>query len=476
MKLKDITLSCELKVLSHACLLVKTETSSLIIDPWLVGSCYWRSWWNFPEPVYDEVELDGVDAVIISHLHWDHWHGPTLKKHFKDKPVIVSDDPNLRSEENLRSIGYSHITKVSHGRSTYVGDIKVTFYNFGLFLTDSAIVIEAQDVTILNANDAKIAGLPLSHIVNKHGPIDFAFRSHSSANPRVCYEIPNDESFINDDREHYFRSFKLFMDRVRPRYAIPFASNHCHLNYDVLKFNSYISDPVELRSYMERKFSDLSWSLEVMLPGSSWSSVTGFSLANEDCFNDKERYLKEYAGRVSERIEFYQDRESKVKINNKILDKFASLLKKSGASKLKVPIRFLITSPESVDDRGFKVKGGEVISVDNISHMPEKNCPVIVMPNTVFRDATLKNMFHHAAISKRCRYIAFDQNDMVNLKSFVCLLERYELTGDVSLSYIFRLCRSYRGRWRELLVYVQALYLRKSKRLEMYQIEEHILK
>lgn len=469
-------MNCELKVLSHACLLVKTETSSLIIDPWLVGSCYWRSWWNFPEPVYDEVELDGVDAVIISHLHWDHWHGATLKKHFKDKPVIVSDDPNLRSEEDLRSIGYSDITKVSHGRSTYVGDIKVTFYNFGLFLTDSAIVIEAQGVTILNANDAKIAGLPLSHLVNKHGPIDFALRSHSSANPRVCYEIPNDESFVNDDREHYFRSFKLFMDRVRPRYAIPFASNHCHLNYDGLKFNSYISDPVELRSYMERKFSDLSWSLEVMLPGSSWSSVTGFSLANEDCFNDKERYLKEYVGRVSERIEFYKDRESKVKINNKILDKFASLLKKSGASRYKGPIRFLITSPESVDDRGFKVKEGEVILVDNISDMPEKNCPVIVMPNTVFRDATLKNMFHHAAISKRCRYIAFDQNDMVNLKRFVGLLERYELTGDVSLNYIFRLCRSYRGRWRELLVYVQALYLKKSKRLEMYQIEERILK
>lgn len=469
-------MSCELKILSHACLLVKTETSSVIIDPWLVGSCYWRSWWNFPEAVYSEVELDGVDAVIISHLHWDHWHGPTLKKYFKDKPVIVSDDPSLRSVEDLRSIGYSDITKVAHGISTYVGDIKITFYNFGLFLTDSAIVVEAHGVTILNANDAKIAGLPLSYIVNKHGPIDFALRSHSSANPRVCYEIPNDESFINDDREHYFRSFKLFMDRVKPRYAIPFASNHCHLNYDGLKFNSYISDPVELRSYMESRFSDLPWSLKVMLPGSSWSSMTGFNFVNEDCFTNKERYLKEYAIRVSERIEFYKIRESKVKINNKILDKFASLLKKSGASKLKVPIRFLITSPDSYDDLGFKVNEGEVIPVKNTSDMPDKNCPVIVMPNTVFRDATLKNMFHHAAISKRCRYIAFDQIDMDTLKSFVDLLERYELTGDVSVSYIYRLCRSYRGRWRELLVYVQALYLKKFKRLEMYQIEERILK
>ena len=456
--------------------MVKTETSSLIIDPWLVGSCYWRSWWNFPQSVYDEAELNSVDAVIISHLHWDHWHGPTLKKHFKNKPVIVSDDPNLRSEKDLRTIGYSDITKVSHGRSTYVGDIKVTFYNFGLFLTDSAIVIEAQGTTILNANDAKIAGLPLTHIVNKHGPIDFALRSHSSANSRVCYEIPNDDSFVNDDRDHYFRSFKLFMDQVKPRYAIPFASNHCHLNYDGFKFNSYISDPVELRSYMQRKFSDLSWDLQIMLPGSSWSSLTGFDLANEDCFNDKELYLKEYSIQVSDRIEYYKDRESKVKINDIVMGKFEALLKKSGASGYKGSIRFLITSPESIDDIGFKVKDGQVIPVNNISDVPKKNCPVIVMPNIVFRDASYKNMFHHAAISKRCRYIAFDQEDMINLKSFVDLLERYELTGDVNLSYIFRLLRSYRGRWRELIVYVQALYLKKFKKLEMYQIEESILK
>lgn len=469
-------MSVDIKVLSHACLMVKTDTSSVIIDPWLVGSCYWRSWWNFPESVYDEAELSNVDAVIISHLHWDHWHGPTLKKYLKNKPVIVSDDPNLRSEKDLRSIGYSNITKVSHGRSTYVGDIKVTFYNFGLFLTDSAIVIEAQGKTILNANDAKIAGLPLTHIINKHSPIDFALRSHSSANSRICYEIPDDKSFVNDDREHYFRSFKLFMDQVKPRYAIPFASNHCHLNYDGLKFNSYISDPIELRSYMFAKFSDLSWSLQVMLPGSSWSSVKGFSLTNEDCFNDKEQYLTEYSNRVSDRIEYYRDRECKVAINHKVLEKFESLLKKSKASNLKGSIRFLITSPKSSDNISFKVQGGEIISVDNISDMPEKNCPIIVMPNIVFRDASYKNMFHHAAISKRCRYIAFDKEDMINLKSFIDLLERYELTGEVSLSYIFRLLRSYRGRWRELIVYIQALYLKKFKKLEMYQIEESILK
>lgn len=37
-------------ILSHAGLEVESDGRSLVIDPWLVGSCYWRSWWNYPPP------------------------------------------------------------------------------------------------------------------------------------------------------------------------------------------------------------------------------------------------------------------------------------------------------------------------------------------------------------------------------------------------------------------------------------------
>lgn len=180
----------------------------------------------------------------------------------------------------MRSIRVIDITKFSHSKSLNIGDIKVTFYNFSLFLTDSAIVIEAGGTTILNVNDAKIAGWPLKKIFRDHGPIDFALRSHSSANPRICYEVSGDESLGSDVREHYFRSFKLFMDAVKPKFAVPFASNHCHLNDDVIKFNSYISNPIELRDYVEELNSGLDWNLKVMLPGSTWSSNGGFSIAD----------------------------------------------------------------------------------------------------------------------------------------------------------------------------------------------------
>jgi UDP-MurNAc hydroxylase len=467
--------SCEIKILSHASLLVKTESSSIVIDPWLVGSCYWRSWWNFPKPAFTESDLEHVDAVVISHIHWDHWHGPTLKKYFKGKAVVTSEDPNLRSEHDLRSIGFNDITRLSHSKSLNIGDIKVTFYNFGLFLTDSAIVIEAGGTTILNANDAKIAGWPLKKILRDHGPIDFALRSHSSANTRVCYEIPGDKSFVSDDREHYFRSFKLFMDVVKPKFAVPFASNHCHLNDDVIKFNSYISNPIELRDYVEELNSELDWSLKVMLPGSSWSSNCGFSFADEACFSDSENYIKKYLEDVYDRLAVSRNRELNLKINEKVLDRFRSVLKKSGAINCKAKVRFLITNPDGPCE-SLLFNEGTLVKTGIISETPEKGTSTIVIPNIIFRDAILKNMFHHAGISKRCRYLAYDTSDMNVLKNFVGKLERYELTGDIDIPYLKRLVFSYFGRWRELVVYAKALYLLKFKKMELHHIEEEILK
>ena len=69
-----------IKFLSHASIYVESGEFKLLVDPWLIGSCYWRSWWNYP-PVRKETYANiKPDAVYITHFHWDHWHGVSLKK------------------------------------------------------------------------------------------------------------------------------------------------------------------------------------------------------------------------------------------------------------------------------------------------------------------------------------------------------------------------------------------------------------
>lgn len=80
------------------------------------------------------------------------------------------------------------------------------------------------------------------------------------------------------------------MDAVKPRYALPFASNHCHLLPEVDEFNVYVSIPSELEDFLNNADDGVTeWKFVRALPGSKWDSDSGFDLANQDAFIDYEK-------------------------------------------------------------------------------------------------------------------------------------------------------------------------------------------
>lgn len=466
----------KVQVLSHACLLVESGGSSIVIDPWLLGSCYWRSWWNFPAAQFDAEALARVDAVLISHIHWDHWHGPTLKKLFKGKPIYVPDEPGLRSAKDLATIGFKAVHRVPHGQTVQIGKLAVTMYQFGLFLNDAAIVVEAEGVGLLNANDAKIAGWALRHIVARHGRFKFALRSHSSANPRVSFVREDVENYVGDDREHYFRAFAAFMDCVQPEYAIPFASNHCHLHDDVYGMNGVISNPLQLRAFVAERHEPRDWALQVMLPGSQWTSDRGFELRSEDCFNDLGGTLAAYRAQIAPTLDAYRNQENAVQVSNDHYLRFAEMLggwPRPLSGSLRVSVQWPDGRGETMQ---IDLRTRSVRQVD-YTQRSEPGLPLIIFPAIVFRDSVLKNMFHHAGISKRCRFLARSAKDLQRLRAVMSVLEKRELGFlPIEPGYLGRLAKAYVRRWRELFVYAHALWLVKIRRKPLYLAEEAILR
>lgn len=465
------------EILSHACLFVKSKTHSVIIDPWLIGSCYWRSWWNFPSPQFDDDEIRAVDAVVISHVHWDHWHGATLKKFFKGKHFIVPDEPSQRSQTDLLLAGFGDLEALPHGATVEIGDIKVTLYQFGLFLNDSVVVVECDGVTILDANDAKMAGRSLEYVVRRHGPIDFALRSHSSANPRINFGIVGEtSSYVADDREHYFRSFKLFMDAVAPRYAIPFASNHCHLHDDVFNMNSYISNPLQLREYIAQIKNPPTWSLQVMLPGSSWNKERGFQLGSESAFNDIEAELLAYRLRVAPTLEKNRAFEQNATVPKRTFTRFIEQLSSRPIKWRNASFNLALTKPDGQINSYFVDPANATIVEIVATIEPSDGRPVMVMPAIIFRDAVWKNMFHHAGISKRCHFLASSNKDLRRLKSVFSHLEAVELgVFPLNRAYLWRFCKVYAARWREVFVYIAAAWHARTTGKPLYLVEEIIL-
>ena len=79
---KDYELSIEL--LSHACLLFKTEEFSFATDPWIDGFAFSSGWWIAQKTPENWIKkLNSVDFIYISHNHPDHLNEFTLKKIMK---------------------------------------------------------------------------------------------------------------------------------------------------------------------------------------------------------------------------------------------------------------------------------------------------------------------------------------------------------------------------------------------------------
>src|SRR5262249_4278920 len=152
----------------------------IISDPWLVGSCYWRSWWNFPEPPAQLIENLKPDYIYITHLHWDHFHGVSLRKLFpQDIRILVPKVPTRRMVTDLKWLGFYNITEIPHGSQVHLGkNFTLNSYQFGPSV-DSAMLLSGGGYTLFNCNDCKYFGLPLRQITRHFPKIDFVLRSHS---------------------------------------------------------------------------------------------------------------------------------------------------------------------------------------------------------------------------------------------------------------------------------------------------------
>lgn len=292
-------------ILSHAGLLAEHNGVRIVCDPWLVGSCYWRSWWNFPEPDPTLIESLDPQFIYLTHLHWDHFHGPSLKKLFSPRTtILVPKVATRRMVQDLNWLGFEDVVEIPHGGVCRLGpDFELRSYQFGLTV-DSAAIISGGGYTLFNCNDAKFFGLPLRQVLEAYPKIDFFLRSHSSASPvPLCVEdharlLPPDNG--NYDSADQFARCAIF---TGARYAIPFASNHCFLHPETRHFNATATTPDAARRRYASLAAEAGARTEcvVMPPGSRWSDTSGFDIKLFD-FGDRARYVERLLERKAPRL------------------------------------------------------------------------------------------------------------------------------------------------------------------------------
>ncbi len=141
----------------------------------------------------------------------------------------------------------------------------------------------------------------LRGIAKRHAPIDFVFRSHSSAQAYPeCYSSPRQEDLQLRRRSDYVRDFINAARLVEARYAVPFASNVCFLHPDTRDKNEGSVDPTAIAAEYRRGPGDPE--IVVMLPGARWDEEEGFTLAPTDVLEHRDGELERLAAEAAPRI------------------------------------------------------------------------------------------------------------------------------------------------------------------------------
>lgn len=457
-------------ILSHAGLLVEHSGVRIVCDPWLLGSCYWRSWWNFPEPDPGLIAELRADFVYLTHLHWDHFHGPSLQRLFGPHTrMLVPKVPTQRMVEDLKYLGFKDITEVPHGAGVQLGaDFRLRSYQFGLGV-DSAVVLEGGATTLFNCNDAKFFGLPLQQIMRNHPRIDFILRSHSSAGPiPYCVEdwqrLPPEVVAQSDSGEQFARC-ALY---VGARYAIPFASNHCFLHRETLPFNGTATTPDEVSRQYRKMAASCGSSSEcvVMPPGSRWSEESGFQIQPFD-FAARTEYIEAMLERHKAQLEdTYRTEQAAVADFESFRTYFAAMLDALPALVRRYALPRIVFRPRDahgthtwlIEPRRGLIK--ELLA-------PPSDCLVIEVHAAVLKDCIDRRMFSVWTASKRLKIRLPTMAALAHAARWFTVLDLYELdTFPLVRNLSARSLGVRIRRWREVLelmrVVLRRLLLRRA--------------
>jgi len=446
----------KLLIHGHSCCEVRTKTSSFICDPWLCGSAYWRSWWNFPEPqnvsslIYTWKSQKNV-YVYITHLHWDHFHGPTIRRIAKEIPhaqFLVPLTPETRIKDDLADVlpKGKPIRELKHAKTTKLNDeIEVTSFQSGPITADSAIAIKCK-TTILNLNDSKIFSGSMKHLLSIIGQPSIVLRSHSSANPRCCIKILNSTASMDKNKNDYSLEFADSCYSTGAMLAIPFASNMAHLHRETFGFNSILNFADDVVTYFEGNKSKYpGMACLQVLPGEQINLSTQ---KLEKC-NDNQRALLASASR-NEVLTSYQEQkrrtlskqyqlESSAKINERAISKYFSSIMNQTPWLLRnmlndhVCIEAISTSGNQFFKLDFKKK-----EIFNNEHASLRSKDIHIKVHTyVLNDVCIQRHWNSLGVSKRLEITQSKQNKTYMLLGIVC--NSIESGGFISLENIAKL-------------------------------------
>lgn len=259
----------------HACFLVEIGGCRILMDPWIVGSTYYHAWWHVPPVTATPEELGPIDLIMISHVHDDHFHLPTLKRLPKTAAVVLPYTLDRWMAQTVKGMGFPKVVELEHGAGARLRDnLWVENFHFGRL--DSAFWLRSGDQTLLNLNDCAVPTEWLRRWRRVHPApaVTLGTFSYASAYP-LCYEIPgmNRKEMAFESIQRYLEQFAENMSVLGSRTVIPIATQYGFLAEDQWWMNDFVPTPLQALAALEQRDRGVQGIL--LNPGDQFSTTEG---------------------------------------------------------------------------------------------------------------------------------------------------------------------------------------------------------
>jgi UDP-MurNAc hydroxylase len=391
-------------VIGHACLFIETGSQRILVDPWLSGSCYWRSWWHFPPNTPIRQEFLEPDYVYLTHHHFDHFHYPSLRRISKSARVLIPRFGVDVMRAEVEHLGFKDVVEMPHGAPmTLDGGTRVASYQYGP--DDSAFVVERDGVVLADLNDCKIKGPAARPMLKAFGPPTFVFKSHSFAQAYPsCYDIKDPADAKLMTREDFLETFVDALRELRPQYAIPFASMVAFLHPESRHSNQWAVRPPEVVAAANSSDIAASTRTVLMVPGDSWSSDGGFTVQPNDYYERQDEWIARLVEASAPKLQQEEDEEREKALTFEMFERhfggFVRGLPPLTWLVLKRPMVFYVGSDAATP---YWVIDFRARTVTRAVESPANRAAIVTLREAVLADAIEKNVVAFAHISMRVK-------------------------------------------------------------------------
>lgn len=236
----------KMQTLGHAIMLLSGAdgTPILATDPWVAGSCYWRSWWMVNYPRADEIaRIARARFLYLTHEHPDHLHTPSLRKLAElagdARPeILLPDFLIMKMEAHLVAQGW-RVRRLPGFRWVALQP-GVNVMSIPTWNNDSLLLVDTPKALIMNFNDAKPPAAQveaIGRLRQSMGKFSILLRSHSPAGPSNSYF--RDGKRIESKIVNRMRAIRNVCRRTGADMFQPFASQVEYRRPDTAWANDY---------------------------------------------------------------------------------------------------------------------------------------------------------------------------------------------------------------------------------------------